>query len=157
TSGLFFSAGVDRVALVFALDQSGSLREIVAQQQNAALALFSRFSDRSSLAVLRFSDVSELTATFDNDPANARSAFKFPAINNRHTAIFDAAEKSITTFNSLPRVRGERRIVILISDGLDNASRTRPAEVIRSAIETQVSFYTIHIPLFEPRDGRLAV
>jgi Ca-activated chloride channel family protein len=157
TSGLFFSVGVDRVALVFALDQSGSLREIVAQQQNAALALFSRFSDRSSVAVLRFSDVSELAAPFDNDPANARSAFKFPAINNRHTAIFDAAAKSITTFNSLPRVRGERRIVVLISDGLDNASRTRPTEVIRSAIENQVSFYTIHIPLFEPRDGRLAV
>ena len=157
TSGLFFSAGVDRVALVFALDQSGSLREIVAQQQNAALALFSRFSDRSSIAVLRFSDASELAAPFDNDPTKARSAFSFPAINNRHTAIFDAAAKAITTFNTLPRVRGERRIVVLITDGLDNASHTRPAEVLRSAIENQVSFYTIHIPLFEPRDGRLAV
>jgi Ca-activated chloride channel family protein len=157
TSGLYFSAGVDRIALVFALDQSGSLREIVAQQQNAALALFSRFSDRSSVAVIRFSDVAQLAAPFDSDPAKARSAFTFPAINNRHTAIFDAAAKAITTFDTLPRVRGERRIVVLISDGLDTVSRSTPASIIKRAIENQVSFYTIHIPLFEPRDGRLVV
>jgi Ca-activated chloride channel family protein len=157
TSGLYFSAGVDRIALVFALDQSGSLREIVAQQQNAALALFSRFSDRSSIAVIRFSDIAEVAAPFESDPAKASSAFTFPAINDRHTAIFDAAAKAITTFDTLPRVRGERRIVVLISDGLDTVSRSTPAAVIKRAIENQVSFYTIHIPLFEPRDGRLVV
>lgn len=157
TTGLYFSAGVDRVALVFALDQSGSLREIVAQQQNAAVELFKRFSDRSSVAVLRFSDTPELVAPFANDPAKASSAFRFPAISNRHTAIFDAAAKAISTFETLPRVRGERRIVVLISDGLDNASRTKPNDIIKLAIQKQVSFYTIHIPLFEPRDGRLAV
>lgn len=157
TSGLYFSAGVDRVALVFALDQSGSLRETIAQQQTAALGLFGRFSDRSSVAVIRFSDTAELVAPFDNDTTAASLAFRFPAINNRHTAIFDAAAKAVTTFDSLPRVRGERRIVILISDGLDNASRSKANEVIRRAIENQVSFYVIHVPLFEPRDGRLAV
>jgi hypothetical protein len=41
--------------LLFALDQSGSLREVIAQQREAALALFSRFGERSSVAVLRFS------------------------------------------------------------------------------------------------------
>jgi len=157
TSGLYFSAGVDRVALVFALDQSGSLRETIAQQQTAALGLFGRFSDRSSVAVIRFSDTAELVAPFDNDTTAASLAFRFPAINNTHTAIFDAAAKAVTTFDSLPRVRGERRIVILISDGLDNASRSKANEVIRRAIENQVSFYVIHVPLFEPRDGRLAV
>jgi len=57
----------------------------------------------------------------------------------------------------LPRVRGERRIVILISDGLDNFSRVKPNDVIRRAVENQVSFYVIHLPLFEPRDDRLVV
>ena len=41
------------VALVSLLDQSGSLREIISQQREAALALFRRFSDRSSIAVLK--------------------------------------------------------------------------------------------------------
>jgi VWFA-related protein len=157
TSGLYFSAGVDRVALVFALDQSGSLREIVAQQRTAAVALFSRFSDRSSIAVIRFSETSELAAPFNTDPAAAKAAFELPAARDRHTAIFDAAAKSISTFDTLPRVRGERRIVILISDGLDNVSRAKPNDIIRLAVENNVSFYVIHLPLFEPRDGRLSV
>ena len=157
TSGLYFSAGVDRVALVFALDQSGSLREIVGQQQDAAIALFSRFSERSSVAIIRFSETPVVAASFSSDPTEARSAFRFPAARDKHTAIFDAAAKSISTFERLPRVRGERRIVILISDGLDNFSRVKPNEVIRLAVENQVSFYVIHLPLFEPRDDRLAV
>src|SRR5216683_772552 len=44
TAGLYWYAGVDRVALVFALDQSGSLRETITSQREAALALFGRFS-----------------------------------------------------------------------------------------------------------------
>ena len=61
------------------------------------------------------------------------------------------------TFDALPRIRSERRIVILISDGLDNASTIKAGPVIQSALQTQVSFYVIHLPLFAPRNGRLAV
>ena len=52
TTGLYFKAGVDRVALLFALDLSGSVRDIISQQRDAALGLFARFSDRSSVAVM---------------------------------------------------------------------------------------------------------
>lgn len=156
-TGLYFAPGADRVALVFALDQSGSLREIISQQQEAALALFRRFSDRSSIAVLRFAEAPTVVTPFERDPAKARSAFSLSAGSNRHTAIFDAAAKAVTMFDDLPRVRAERRIVILISDGLDNASRTKPGAVIDAALNNRVSFYVIHLPLFEPRDGRLAV
>ena len=63
TTGLYFSPGADRVALMFALDQSGSLRQIISQQQEAALALFSRFGERSSVAVLRFSNTASLVSS----------------------------------------------------------------------------------------------
>ena len=157
TSGIYFTPGADRVALLFALDQSGSLREIISQQQDAALSLFSRFSDRSSIAVLRFNDTSSLATPFTKETDAAREAFVFAAVRDRRTAIFDAAMKSVQAFDSLPLVRGERRIVILISDGLDNSSRTSADSVINTAVEKRVSFYVIHLPLFEPRDGRLEV
>ena len=157
TTGLYFAPGADRVALVFALDQSGSLREIISQQREAALALFRRFSDRSNIAVLRFAETPTVVAPFDREPEKARSAFGLSAGSNRHTAIFDAAAKAVTMFDDLPRVRAERRIVILISDGLDNASRTKPSAVSDAALNNHVSFYVIHLPLFEPRDGRLSV
>ena len=157
TTGLYFSPGADRVALLFALDQSGSLRQIIEQQREAALALFSRFGERSSVAILRFSDTAKLVAPFTKDLANARAAFKFNAAPNAQTAIFDAAAEAVTAFDDLPPVRTERRIVVLISDGLDTRSHTSADSVIKAALEQRISFYVIHLPLFEPRDGRLQV
>jgi len=157
TSGVYFSPGADRVALMFALDQSGSLRQIISQQEEAALALFSRFGDRSSVAILRFSDTASLIAPFTKDLEAARAAFNFAAARNEQTAIFDAAAKAVKTFAELPKIRSERRIVILISDGLDTRSRTSADSVIAAAMQQRVSFYVIHLPLFEPRDGHLAV
>ncbi len=157
TAGLYFAPGADRVAIVFALDQSGSLREIISQQRDAAVALFGRFSDRSSVAVLRFAEFPSLVVPFGRDPAAARAAFSFAAGANRRTAIFDAAAKALQMFDDLPRVRAERHIVVLISDGLDNASQAKANGVIDEALDKRVSFYVIHLPLFEPRGGRLAV
>jgi Ca-activated chloride channel homolog len=157
TTGLYFSPGADRVALMFALDQSGSLRQIISQQQEAALALFSRFGERSSVAILRFSATAKLVAPFTKDVDAARAAFTFTAAQNEQTAIFDAAARAVTAFDDLPPVRAERRIVVLISDGLDTRSSTSADSVIKAALERRVSFYVIHLPLFEPRDGRLEV
>lgn len=157
TNGLYLRRGIDRLALIFALDQSGSTRQIIAEQRDAALGLFSRFGERSQVAVIRFTSRPSLVAEFGNDISTARDAFNFPAAENQRTAIFDAASLAIRSFNVLPRLRSERRIVILISDGLDNASQTKASPVIEAAIRERVSFYIIHIPLFTPRDGRLTV
>ncbi len=46
---------------------------------------------------------------------------------------------------------------MLISDGLDNRSARSADSVIEVAVEKRVSYYVIHLPLFEPRDGRLEV
>jgi len=157
TTGLYFYPGADRLALVFALDQSGSLREIISRQRDAALALFGRFSERSRVAVIRFAEAPSLVAPFGRDANAMREAFNFPAGINRRTAIFNAAASAVDAFEALPRVRSERRIVVLISDGLDNASSVKLGPIIEAAFENHVSFYVIHLPLFEPRDGRLAV
>jgi Ca-activated chloride channel family protein len=156
TTALLLSRGAERIALVFALDQSGSLRSIISQQRDAALALFGRFSQRSRVAVLRFAETPSLIAPFGRDTEAVRAAFDF-SVGNQRTAIFDGAAAAIDALNRLPRDRAERRIVILISDGLDNSSKIKASQVIYQALENYVSFYLIHLPLFEPREGRLAV
>jgi Ca-activated chloride channel family protein len=107
--------------------------------------------------VLRFSDRPSLATPFTNDADAARAAFRFGLERDRRTAIFDAAAEAVRAFDKLPPVRAERRIIVLISDGLDNSSRTRAASVIDAALERRVSFYVIHLPLFEPRNGYLTV
>lgn len=153
----YFSLGAERVAMVFALDESGSLRDIIADQRETALALFGRFKSESRIAVLRFAEKPILIVGFDRETDKASDAFKFFAGANRRTAIFDGALAAVKAFNSLPKDPAERRIVILISDGLDNASAVKANTAIAAAQERNVSFYVIHLPLFEPRGDRLAV
>jgi VWFA-related protein len=157
TTGLYLYRGADRVSLVFALDQSGSLREIIDQQRDAALALFGQFGEQSQVAVIRFAEQPQLAIPFGRDLDATRIAFSSSIALNQHTAIFNAAAAATKLFATLPRIRSERRLVILISDGLDTASVLKPAAVIEAALRNQVTFYVIHLPLFTPRDGRLKV
>lgn len=157
STGLYLYHGADRVSLVFALDQSGSLREIMNQQREAALALFAQFGEKSQVAVLRFAQQPKLALPFGRDLDATRAAFSASTASNQHTAIFDAAAAATKLFETLPRIRSERRLVILISDGLDTVSTVKPREVIEAAMKNQVTFYVIHLPLFTPSEGRLKV
>jgi VWFA-related protein len=153
----YFAGGAERVALVFALDESGSLRDIISQQRDAALALFGRFGGKSRIAVLRFADTPVVVKPFESKTEDAEAAFSFPARINKPTAIFDAAATALKTFEGTKPDPAERHIIILISDGLDTTSKTRPGTVIDAARAKGVSFYVIHLPLFTPSDGQLVV
>ncbi|HEY0006169.1 MAG TPA: VWA domain-containing protein [Pyrinomonadaceae bacterium] len=152
----YFAAGTERVALLFALDASGSVRDHLKQQQDAALALFSRFGRGSRVALLQFDERAELVQPFTSVAATNSPAFPASSRTNHRTAIFNAAAFAVHAFNSKGSDPTERRIVILISDGLDTASSTNAADVINQARANAVSFYVIHLPIFAPRDGRLA-
>src|SRR5207253_10800968 len=71
----YFASGTERVAMLFALDTSGSAREIIERQRAAALALFARFGHGSRIAVLHFGDLVRLTIPFtsNSEAALARS------------------------------------------------------------------------------------
>jgi VWFA-related protein len=151
----FLSAGTSRVALIFLLDASGSARQYISDQRDAALSLFSRFGPKSEVAVLRFNDITNVAAPFLADVETAREAFAFPAMPERRTAIFNAALSAVQLFSERREDPAERRIVILTSDGLDTASNVKGADVIEQARNAGVSFYVIHFPIYTPQDGRL--
>ncbi len=150
--------GTSQLALAFLLDTSGSTREIITRQQAAALALARRFNQASRVAVLGFDTTTRLIIPFTTDLTHAQNAFTLSALNARtdaRTAIFDAAHATVNLYSTLPNTQGERRIIVLISDGLDTASTTPASVVINRANALGISFYVIHIPLYAPRDGRL--
>lgn len=152
----YFAAGQQPIALLFALDASGSARDTITRQREAASALFSRFGPGSRVAVLHFSDQAQLAARFTVDADQVRQAFHFAPLRNRRTAIFDAALSAVRAYDEKkPSSIAERRIVVLLSDGLDTASTTRASAVIDEAVARGVSIYVVHLPLFMPRDNRL--
>ena len=152
----YFAAGAESVALLFLLDASGSTRDTFTQQRETALALFSHFGACSHIALMQFRERAELTQGFTRDLRAARKAFQIASLPDRRTAIFDAARDAARAFGVPGRSAAERRIVVLVSDGLDTASTTPPASVISEANAAGVSFYVIHLPLYAPLDGRLA-
>ena len=94
-----FAAGAERVALLFLLDASGSTRDIITQQRETALALFSRFGARSRVAVMQFRERPELTLPFTDDLRRARAAFRSRPP-RRPTAILDAEHSAVSAFTS---------------------------------------------------------
>lgn len=153
----YFAVGAEHVALAFALDASGSIREIISQQRDAALRLFTHFKQGSRVAVLHFGEKAQLAVPFTTDTTKAEPAFTSYLPLSRRTAIFDGAITALRAFAVGEGNPLERRILILISDGLDTASNTRAATVIREARALNVSIYVIHLPLYAPHDGRIAV
>jgi Ca-activated chloride channel family protein len=151
----YFASGAERIALAFVLDNSGSLREQLSRQRDAALGLFSRFGPASSVAVIRFGQQARLMTPFTREAENARTAFSVRVNLSERTAIFDAAVLTVETFSARNENSPERRIAILISDGLDTASRANAAQVIAAANRLNVSFYVIQLPLFTPGDGHM--
>lgn len=153
----YFAVGTEHVALAFALDASGSIRQVIAQQRSTALSLFSHFGHNSRVAVLHFGEKPTLDVPFTTDAGQAQSAFVTYSPSNQHTAIFDAAAYAVRAFAATGSNPTERRILILISDGLDTASTIHASQVINDALALGVSIYVIHLPLYAPRDGRLAM
>ena len=152
----YFASGAEHVALLFALDASGSARDILEQQRSTALALFSRFGHGSRVAVLHFGDFVRLSVPFTTNSETAQGSFSYRPTTNAGTAIFDAAATAVRCFDGSGGFSNERRIVLLMSDGLDTLSSTSYKAVIDAARLRGVSFYVIHFLLFSPRDGALA-
>jgi Ca-activated chloride channel family protein len=107
------------------------------------------------VAVIRFGQQAKLLAPFSSETASARAAFSVPLDLSERTAIFDAALVAIQAYAGRSVNSPERRIAILISDGLDTASKTNSGEVVAAANRMNVSFYVIQLPLFTPSEGHL--
>lgn len=151
----YFAAGTERVALLFALDSSGSAIDTITHERETALALFSRFGRGSRVAVLRFADQSQLVVPFTTDARQPLAGFSLPAIKDKRTAIFDAAASAVRAFKEHEGSPAERRIIVLISDGLDNVSTAKAEAVINEARAAGVSIYVIHLLAFAATDGSL--
>lgn len=151
----YFASGAERVAMLFALDSSGSARDILSHQREAALALFSRFGHGSRVAVLHFGQLVRLSIPFTTNSDAAQESLKFTVGESGGTAIFDGAAAAVRAFDGSGGFSMERRIVLLISDGLDTLSSTKYSDVINVARDRGVSIYVIHFQLFTPSEGRL--
>ena len=127
------------IALV--IDTSGSVRDKLPFEKEAATrflyALLHGAGDKA--AVFTFDSLIELRQDYTNDPALlARAVFNMHA--GGGTRLYDGLLKPL---HGKFAEGEERKVIVLLTDGNDNSSRSAPQDVVEAAQRNSVTIYAI--------------
>lgn len=127
------------------LDSSGSMQPSRDRVLVAVQAFVETSNTQDQIFALAFNDqvrsALPVDAPFTNDPATLRYALgRLPAYGQ--TALYDAIAQGL---EYLARGRHDRKALVIVSDGADNASRTAFAEIATRIQSTDVVVYAVQL------------
>ncbi len=135
------------IGLVF--DLSGSMRHRIEEAKSAARALLNNTAEGDEVFLVTFSDRPEPGTQFAQDLVGVEHHLEVARTGGR-TALVDAVYLAA---NRMRSARHPHRVLIVVSDGMDNHSRYSRGELKPMLLESDVQVYTIgvHDP---PRDRK---
>ena len=140
------------LAVVFALDTSGSIKpEEIAEQRDAAMSFMKLVRPESLFAVMAFNYEIRVLQDFTSDPAKLSQGFSRIGKAEGSTRIFASIDRAVTMLKRLPHYRGGRRlrrVVIVITDGFDNVDPTDQDDLIHRANDAEVTVFSITLPSY---------
>jgi VWFA-related protein len=141
------------LAVVFALDTSGSLRpEETVTLRDAALRFTTLMKGESVFAAMAFNYNVKILQGFTEDPRRIEQAFAKLERFEGSTRIYDALDRAVTMLErNAPRLRKGRqvrRVIVVITDGFDSASIIDRRELIRRANVAGVTVYSMTLPSY---------
>lgn len=146
------SQGTRQVAMVFAVDFSGSVTPHESELQRQALSSFLKDQHPQSLfALIGFNQDVKVLEGFTRDSQKLNKAFEKFKDYGGSTRIYDAIDRSITLLKKVPKSQGPHRIrryIVILTDGFDSSSMLSASEVVRRAIEEEVSIFTVTVPSY---------
>jgi Ca-activated chloride channel family protein len=131
------------VTLGLVVDNSGSMREKRAQVNAAALTFVKTSNPQDEVFVVNFNDefYLDLDKDFTNDPKELQEALE--RIDSRgSTALYDAV---IGSLDHLRKGHKDKKVLLVITDGNDNASRVTLDQAVLEARQSGVLVYSIGI------------
>ena len=134
------------VGLVF--DISGSMGPKLRRSRMAAAQFFKQANPEDEFFLVEFNDQPRLVTPLTRDTAGIQNQLTFTQSKGR-TALLDAI---LLAMNEMKNSKMNRKALLIISDGGDNASRYTEAEVRSRVREGDVLIYAIGI--FEPYGSR---
>jgi Ca-activated chloride channel family protein len=138
--------------IVLALDSSGSMRESGFSQVDEQMSKFElsqeimtsfideRVSDNIGVVVFGTFAYSASPVTYDHQSLKELLGMLEVEIAGKNTAIGDAIEQSILTLNF---AEAENRIIILITDGINNSGEVSVKDAVQKAVKEGIKIYTI--------------
>jgi VWFA-related protein len=131
------------------LDSSGSINSKHSAIQNAALQFVETRHPQDELFILQFNErlswMLPEELPFTNNIDWLRQALEWTPAAGGRTALYDAITGALRHANA---GRWDKRALIVLTDGGDNASRSRLDDVLRFVQESSVTIYAIG--LFDP-------
>ncbi|HYI92506.1 MAG TPA: VWA domain-containing protein [Bryobacteraceae bacterium] len=140
-----FAAQDVPVTVGLVMDNSGSVRPKKPEIVTAALTLVKNSNPRDEMFVVNFNDQVNFglpkTMPFTGDPAVLRQALMSHQARGR-TALYDALKAG---FDHLEEGRLDKKTLVLISDGGDNASNLSRDQIIQQAQLSLATVYTVGV------------
>ncbi|MEE8583605.1 MAG: VWA domain-containing protein [Acidobacteriota bacterium] len=127
------------VHVVLLLDVSGSVREEIKEIKQAAIRFASAFESEDRIAIISFADKIEVLQPWTNRQKRIRKSLKKLKPGYR-TALWDALMQ--TSSKMLEQASG-RKVIILLTDGLDNESYANYDDVIENLVSSGISLYIV--------------
>ena len=145
------------LAVVFALDKSGSIKpDEIDKQREATEGFLKLVQPESQFAVITFSSEIKVLQDFTSEPQKVSQAFRKIGEVTGSSRIFGTIDRAVSMLKRAPRFRGGRRlrrVVIVITDGFDNLDSTDQQDLIRRANDAEVTVYSITLPSYMPGPG----
>jgi Ca-activated chloride channel homolog len=154
----FFTDTDTPVTVGLIIDSSASMHP----NRSAVIAGATSFAEashaRDEIFALAFNEdvhpVLSPTAPFTSDSAVLRSALERRVIGRGRTALYDAISTGV---DYLSRGTRERKVLVVLSDGGDNASRVTQEEAARKAQASNAVIYTVALVDPGTRDANPAL
>ena len=146
----FFSAEESPVSWGLVLDRSGSMTGMMSDVYDAALHVIDEGTGRDETFIVTFNKRTELITDFTSDRHQLENSMLGLRADGE-TALFDAVGFAL---DQLKRARNRKKVLIVVTDGEDNASRLKFRELIERAEEEEAVIYTVG--MFESSMGVLS-
>jgi Ca-activated chloride channel homolog len=128
------------VSMGLLIDDSGSMRDKRSRVETAALALVRASNPQDEVFIVNFNDEAYLDVPFTNDAKRMEQGLA--RIDSRGgTAMRDAINMSIDYLKS--NGKKDKKVLIIVTDGNDNASGTSLERVVQRSIQSEVLVYAV--------------
>ena len=133
----FFSADESPVSWGLVLDRSGSMAEMMGEVYKAALHVVEEGTEHDEMFVVTFNGSPQVESEFTSD----RHRLENSTLGLRaegETALYDAVAFAL---DKVKQGRHRKKVLVVVTDGEDNASRTEFRRLIERAEEEDVLVY----------------
>lgn len=127
------------INVILLIDASGSIRDELDELKDAAYQFARSFSKEDRIAVASFADEIHLHQKWTNKLGPIRKSLNELKSGYR-TAFYDALLEAAN--GPLAKTRG-RKVIIVLTDGLDNESRAGYADVVENLVKSNTVLYIV--------------